>query len=323
MNGTALPIQILLASLALTLASCGPGSNFKSAALDRENFAAPQQAPQPPISPRKKRGSLLYAVGSLALYVFTYPGGKFVAKVNGEGGFGVCADHIGNVFVTEENQIQEYAHGGTAPIETLADPGYLAFACSVDASTGDLAVMNDTGNSGNVAIYPGARGTPQFYTDPKITYYYWCGYDPDGTLFIDGGTSIEAFVFAELAVGSQSFIDISGIDRVFTGPVQWDGRYITISNKGSGGGRTKIYRLRVSGSTASIAGTTRLAAWHPHMLAQSWIQGSTFTAPTGVYSRDIGIWAYPQGGKTIRVFNGSSGNDRLHAVAVSVAANTK
>jgi hypothetical protein len=51
---------------------------------------------------------------------------------------------------TRSNEILEYAHGGTTPTATLADPTGTPSACSVDESTGSLAV-GDYYNS--VSIY--------------------------------------------------------------------------------------------------------------------------------------------------------------------------
>jgi len=62
---------------------------------------------------------------------------------------GLCVDAQGNVFVPTwqgesgtRGYVYEFAHGGSTPIATLSDPGG-AFGCSVDLTTGNLAVTNN------------------------------------------------------------------------------------------------------------------------------------------------------------------------------------
>ena len=61
--------------------------------------------------------------------------------------YGECVDEKGDVFILnfDGESIVEYAHGGTAPIATLNDPGEKPSGCSVNPATGDLAVTNFSG----------------------------------------------------------------------------------------------------------------------------------------------------------------------------------
>ncbi len=78
------------------------------------------------------------------------------------------------MFVTTETSlthgyVYEYSHGGTQSIATLSDPGS-PYGCSVDPTTGNLAVANTTssgyyGYYGYVAIFPDAEGTATTYND--------------------------------------------------------------------------------------------------------------------------------------------------------------
>src|SRR5580704_9380706 len=77
------------------------------------------------------------------VYFLTYPKGKLVGTLTGfQEPFGLCSDTAGNVFIpdSEAGDVVEYAHGGTSPIVTLNDVGYLPADCSVDPLTGNLAV---------------------------------------------------------------------------------------------------------------------------------------------------------------------------------------
>jgi hypothetical protein len=97
------------------------------------------------MSPSAERADLLYIsdAKSAEVYVyrlrdlklsgtlagFSYPGGE-------------CSDGRGNVWITDASRIVEYAHGGTSPISVLSDPNVYAVSCSVDPSSGNLAVTN-------------------------------------------------------------------------------------------------------------------------------------------------------------------------------------
>lgn len=264
-------------------------------------------------------GDLVYAASRHGvLYVVSYPQGELVGEVSlpvfGNSG-GICSDANGDIFVPDVDEIVEYAHGGTQPIATLDDGGgnYKPIGCAVDPTTGNLAVTNykDTSSGGNVAIYADAQGEPTFYSDSRIPNPFYCGYDNQRNLFIDGGGP-----FAELPSGSGSFTNIT-LNRKKTayGEVQWDGTYITVTSQNA----NKIYRLQISGSKGTIISTTHLKGPGRRATSQSWIQGSTITAPIGPGQLDnkIGFWNYPSGGKASTIVNLGS---RAEAVGVTVSA---
>jgi hypothetical protein len=264
-------------------------------------------------------GDLAYAAGRHGvLYVVTYPQGGLVGEVSlpifGNSG-GICSDGNGDIFVPDVDEIVEYAHGGTEPVATLDDGSgnYKPIGCAVDPTTGNLAVTNykDSSSGGNVAIYANAQGEPTFYSDSRIPNPFYCGYDNQGNLFIDGGGP-----FAELPSGSGNFTNIT-LNRKKTayGQVQWDGTYVTVTSQNA----SKIYRLQISGSKGTIIGTTQLKGPGRRATSQSWIQGSTIIAPIGPGQLDsrIGFWNYPSGGKAFTIVNLGS---RAEAVGVTVSA---
>ncbi|MGA7201587.1 MAG: hypothetical protein WBX26_07145 [Candidatus Cybelea sp.] len=82
------------------------------------------------------------------VYVLTYPQGQLIGELSlpyEPMSGGICSDSDGNIFVPDEYEILEYAHGGTQPIATLSDDGGYGYpnGCAVDPSTGNLAVTND------------------------------------------------------------------------------------------------------------------------------------------------------------------------------------
>ena len=95
--------------------------------------------------PGSSSGSdLLYVVGRKgAVYVLTYPQGKLVGELGlpyAVNSGNICSDKNGNILVPDVYEIVEYAHGGTQPVATLNDIYYYSLACSVDPTTGNLAV---------------------------------------------------------------------------------------------------------------------------------------------------------------------------------------
>ncbi len=122
------------------------------------------------IAPEAKRRGLLYISdgSTYDVYVYAYPGGKLVGTLTGfTEPAGECVDKVGDVFITSQTfsgtgTIYEYAHGGTQPIQTLNDAAGNPRGCSVDRTTGNLAVSNfaSLSGGGSVSIYTNAQGTP-------------------------------------------------------------------------------------------------------------------------------------------------------------------
>jgi hypothetical protein len=250
---------------------------------------------------------LIYASteGGGDVYIFSYPQHKLMGTITGLNWHaeGECVDRSGNVFITTSNfdsaqgTIFEFAHGGTQPIASLADPG-AATSCAVDPTTGNLAVANETddsntsGHSGDVAIYANAQGSPKIYTDPKMSIMFFCTYDNAGNLFVDNYYG----QFAELPNRSNAFtnIKIKGMSSSDDGPLQWDGKHIAVTIFSNQAGPLVIHRVKISGTTGDILGTTALSG-QKRFIGQDWISGSTVIAFDD-NSHRIGFWPYPEGG---------------------------
>lgn len=294
----------------LFLTGCGGTSNVP-----------PKAALQPPMaeSPLNrswtkssaKSGDLLYVSnlngysGYGEILVFSYPGKQLVGELS-EGIFdpqGLCVDEARDVWIVNfgSSQIVEYAHGGTSPIATLSDPNTGAFACSVDRISGDLAV-SDLG--GHVAIYPSAQGSPTIYSDPSIRDFYYCAYDNEGNLFVDGSSGN---LIAELPKGASTFNDITLSKSVGPGSLQWKKTYLAAASlpKPSDGthGSIAIYQIKVSSSTGTIVGKTLLKTERNRRTIQRvqyWIEGNTIIGPNffhGGANSYLNFWKYPSGGK--------------------------
>jgi DNA-binding beta-propeller fold protein YncE len=242
------------------------------------------------------------------VYAYSWPGGQLKGTLTGfTAPSALCSDTEGDVYVTNffSENILEYAHGGTSPTKTLKAPGEFPFGCAVDPATGDLAVANignDKYGAGDLLIYKKAKGTPKAYTDSAFFYWFNCGYDDKGNLFVDGGNSSYGFAFAELPKGSSALTNIT-INRSIGpgGGVQWNGKYVTVGN-----GHALIYEVQVSGSQGTVKGSTTLKG--TSSVFEFWIEGTRVLASNIISfltaDGNAGIWNYPAGGKATTIIGG-------------------
>jgi hypothetical protein len=267
----------------------------------------------------------IYTKGNSQVLVFSYPNGKRVGVLTGfSEPVGECVDEKGDVFITNTaasgaGYVYEYAHGGSSPIAVLGDPLTYPESCSVDPKSGKLAVVS----VGGVAVYPQAQGTPTTYTDSSFGSMNYGGYDGQGNLFVDGWRESIGFVFAELPRGSSSFTNLSVNKPCHDdGSVQWDGQYITLQTVAQGGFAPRvIYRLTVSGSVATVVGTTKLETTrNRYDGGQFWIQGKNVIGPKDS-GEAVAFWKYPAGGKGIKTINNVG--SEAWGVTVSLAAGAK
>ncbi len=312
------------------LAGCGgsqtavPSTSTLAPAVAARVHAAQQRSW---MAPEAQSEDLLYVSDQDgSVYVFSYPGGKLVGTLTGFlSPAGLCADKAGNVFVTDTpaKQLYEFKHGAKKPSVTLGDFGFYPDGCAIDPKSGNLAVTN-YGSSpslgpGGVSIYTRAKGHPATYVDPLITEYFFCTYDDDGNLFIDGTNYGSSQVdYAKLPRGGKRFVDLN-LDKTIGYPagIQWDGDELALEDASN----DVLYRAKVSGTKVKIVGTTTFDGDRSTLLAQFWIQGHTIVMPTGTLSRrmkKIGFWAYPAGGKPLEMLRGPDAAE-LFGVTVSLA----
>jgi hypothetical protein len=228
--------------------------------------------------------------------VLSYPKGDVVASIHITGHlYGVCSDNAGNVFATtNDGKVLEFQHGGTTSIATLSLPGTTAVACAVDPLTNTLAVVF-LSTDYNIALFSNESGSPSLYSS-KIDSYA-CGYDNAGNLFVSGQVA-GTIMMSELASGQFTFVPLSINGKLgLPGQVQWDGSHITYESRA--GAPPSISRLTVSGSIATVVGTTYLKS-KTVRTSLSWIYNGKVLMPYStkqVRIKRIGVWKYPQGGK--------------------------
>lgn len=275
---------------------------------------------------RQTRGSgqeLLYVSTRNGIVMLTYPQGKLIGSfAANEASVYLCSDpNTGNVFVPQSGAIEEYAHGGTTPISSLKPPQSVTVgACSVDPSTGDLAVTcgGDSLKSNGVLIYKQASGQPKVYLRAKLRDAAYAAYDNDGNLFVIGYNNANRFVLNELPKGSSKLAPISlsgGYSNVTKD--QWDGTYLTV-----GVASSQVLRVQVSGSTGIVVSSVSLnnGSGDPYY----WIQdGAIVSQSSDVKKRNnigVAIWPYPSGGNPSNVLYGitTGRKDYISDMTVSV-----
>jgi hypothetical protein len=297
----------VLTVCAIVLSSCGEGSQLAQhvpASSSIVNIAAPTANRSWAAAGMRK--DLLYVSDTATsdVYVYSYPKGRFVGALTGfNDPQGLCSDQNGNVFIANPNgyDVLEYAHGGKEPIATLYDPPRTPEGCSVDPTTGDLAVTDNS--PGSVAVYQNATGKPKHYRDGNVYYhlsqYFFCGYDDRGDLFIDGidYSSSPTFKFAELPRGGKRLVNLTLDQNIgWPGGVQWDGRYVAVGDADAG----VIYQFSVNGKRGTLKGTTELT--DADGVNVFWIERGNVIGPNdnGV---NVMFWKYPAGGEPTKILS--------------------
>lgn len=271
----------------------------------------------------KKTSTLLYVADETTgdVYVYSYPKGRLKGTLTGfNAPSGMCSNKAGDVFILNGGgtTVDVFAHGGSTPIRSLDLPGYPELNCSVDPTTGNLALGVLAGSCGDcIAVFTNGQGIPTTYEPSGQGGIPGCGYDNDGNLFCDAYGSGDKFALFELPAGSSNItsVSVSGDSGLRAGPVQWDGKYLAFGSGSTG----TIYQIALSGSTGSIKGSTLLAGsgW----VWQFWItktqgtkrvpQGTRIIAPTyaGSANAELGYFNYPAGGSPTKSITGFSQPD--------------
>jgi hypothetical protein len=272
----------------------------------------PIHVPIVPDKHKKKKSNDEYVSNfySSTLLEFDYPkSDTSTGSLSGDDPQGVCTQTGKKDFWqvnSGDDEIDEYAFGGTSPIATLSETAGEAAGCSLD-SKGDLAVSILGG--GDVVIFTGHTGSGTTVSD-GLDSTYFITYDNKGNLFVDGITESDTYGMSEMASGSSSFTAVTLPNSIeFPGGMQWDGKYVTLNDQEA----HDIYQYTVSGDSATLEGTVALNGTSD--CVQTWI------AKKLVYCPDAGnenatVFKYPAGGSAIATLSGSFD---LPIGAVSVA----
>jgi hypothetical protein len=277
--------------------------------------------------------ALMYVsdAGTANVYVYDYPNGTQVGTLTGQDDPGPqCVDRKGDVFVLETGNYTtvEYKRGGTKILNTYQNGGTDAVGCSVDAK-GDLAITNQI--PGQITVYAGGKGSGTTYTQSACNYMWPSGYDGSGNLYTEG-VSNSGVEVCELPAGATQMqqVSLSGVFINFPGSVQWDGKYITLTDQEfQGVYNTGIYEATESpsGGLSAFGGTELTASCNgdytevlePYIVGKSNApvshkQGKTIVGGNAQCS-DAGVsyWPYPLGGSPSKSF----GNYDVNGISVS------
>lgn len=274
-----------------------------------------------------KTKDLLYVTNG-TVDVYSYPQGELEGQLTGFSyPLGDCTDTAGNVYIIDydENTVVEYAHGGTAPIQTLAVPGSGPVSCSVDPKTGDLAVTtvgNASGVGANLAIYRKARGRAKTYTYRPILGYSYCTYDDSGDLFVDGAPAHGYgydYELAELSRGAKSLRAVSLAGGIsWDAALQWNGHYLAVGQPI----RPNISRYAISAGYGKFVGSTSLTSAYNAIqfiiAGKKAIVTNQYFYDIYIFRYDVLVFNYPAGGsQTQEIMSSSVGVD---SVALSRSA---
>ena len=182
----------------------------------------------------------------------------------------------------------EYAHGGTAPIQTLFDPS-APMDCSVDHVTGNLAVANGcfSGSCGsNLAIFRHASGSPAIYPLPAPDGPpYSCTYDAAGNVFIAAYEDVYKTGTLWLPKGGTALSRFLLVPRPYPhAGLQWDGTRLAIEISD-----TEIYQYKLRPHSGHRRHATFLQDGAGRRF---WIQGNILVGG----SNGVFLWRYPAGG---------------------------
>jgi hypothetical protein len=264
------------------------------------------------------------------VYVYDYANRTQVGTLTGVDDPGAqCVDRKGDVFVIETGNYTtvEYKHGGTKIINTYQNGGTDTVGCSVDGQ-GDLAITNQI--PGQITVYAGGKGSGATYTQSVCNYMWPAGYDDSGNLYVEGVSY--GIAVCELPAGATQMqqVTLSGVFINFPGSVQWDGKYITLTDQEfQGYYNTGIYEATESpsGNLSAFGGTELTASCNgdytevlePYIVGKknapiNHKQGKTIVGGNAqCYDAGVSYWPYPLGGPPSKSF----GNYNVNGISVS------
>jgi hypothetical protein len=251
------------------------------------------------VTPERLHRVLAYIGGGEEIKEFRFPKGQPLNHPISDSG-GMCSrTNHGEFWVVNSasETVEEFKAGGTKVLKTLTVTAGDPDGCSIDKSSGDLAVSIITG--GTVVIFKDASGSGTAIADGLLETLF-VGYDGNGNLFADGFNSSDAVALVEMPAGSSTFHSVTLPNTVeFPGTVQWDGTYITVQDQEA----DAIYRYTVSGSSATLEGTVQFSD-ASDCAGGDIFKGKYFLCPDAG-DDNVKVYAYPAGGSPIDTWTGS------------------
>ena len=186
------------------------------------------------------------------VYVYNYKTRRLLGRL---GGFyqpsGQCVDSSGDVWITDSSgeAVDEFQHGIARRIKRIRTTG-LANSCSIDPTSGNLAVSNSLTPKGvsNIEIFD-LKGSRKAYEGSACQNIVQVGYDNAGNLYVSATSQESSNYVCELPHGSNSLVTVP-INKTIVRPagVMWDGKYITFTDGLYAFDYTAIYQAKPTSS---------------------------------------------------------------------------
>lgn len=261
-------------------------------------------------------GDLLY-VAKDTLDTYSYPGLQQEQKFKYVRGYIDAGSNVsnGDICFVALGVMGIYHYGTSQPFEDFRPVGTIDSGftdCAFDPTTGNIAASLSSDHHQPILniLSPSSKGVS--YSDPNMDAAWFVAYDANGNLFVDGDGRTSGWLLDELPKGNNALVELSLSKQI--GPMlslQWDGTYMTVMDS------TTIYRLSVSGSTATVIGQTPLN----HVEKGHW--NTSFEISSGTVigiahkgnGQSLALWHYPKGGNPYKQVRTRS----VGAFALSVA----
>lgn len=241
--------------------------------------------------------------------VYIYAHGKRIATLTGFANpSGLATDASANLYVANEGaaNILEYAPPYSRTPTTLNDPGQFPVDVAVD-SHGNVAACSlgsPSFGAGSVSFYPPGSSNPtNTISSTSLREVYFCAFDANGNLYLDGLDPTYSFFIAGEIVGGISGTAITTLTTtntiLYPGGVQvTTNGQIAFMDQGPGPA-IYSYNPPVSGSLGSPVATTPLTG------ANDPVSFAFDKGITDVFIADAGLvsatkYAYPAGGSPLR-----------------------
>jgi hypothetical protein len=291
----------------------------------------------------KKVKKLLYVSDfeTNVVYVYDYASGAVEGQLTGfSGPYGQCIDRVGDIWIAEyyNNDVVEYAHGGTKPLTTLPSGGTGTIGCSV-APNGDLAVA-DFGvllsTVGTIAVFKHPSGKPSVYSNADCYNLFPPGYDNKNNLYVTGAIGFHIGNVCELRTGGHSMKEVKAPGQGSTifllkGGVMWDGEYLTLTGEGATGSRILFRATEAASGDLTFVGQTVLSdncdggymdIVQPFIVGKrntpvNTVEGTAVVGGDLWCSNGFDVWKYPSGGDPIRTI--TNGDAYPYGSSVSIA----
>jgi hypothetical protein len=231
----------------------------------------------------------------------------------------MCVDAGNNVYITNHEgfSVFKYAAGASQPSATYLLGQQLPVGCSVDPTTGDLAVSSSIASKrqyGAVTIctspthcrnaqHPGSLANPGLIS-----------YTNSGDLYVNGFTALD-FGMAYLAKGSSTWqqVNYSGYKGA-PGGVQWDGSHLVMSFQTEY--PSLLHLCSVTGANVDCSGQ-QVELLGVQQIEQFFVLPNKKTVVAAdVYNDKVDAWEYPAGGQPKHSIVPSESNSLLFGTVV-------